>query len=87
MFDPKRPALSPSSLAQRLPPRKRESGFGAAMRIAKLGELAAIALVATICLCYAVMSRAQPADGYDSALDARTVTKCPGTSGAHHECR
>src|SRR5512132_3438606 len=31
---------------------------GGAMRIAKLGELAAIAFVATICFCYAVMARA-----------------------------
>ena len=41
----------------------------ALMRSDKLGELAAMALVAGICLCYAVNSRAQPPI---SAIDAKT---------------
>jgi hypothetical protein len=40
------------------------------MRTNKLGELAAIALVATICMCYAVMSRAQPIASAKDALAA-----------------
>ena len=37
------------------------------MRTAKLGELAAIGLVAAICLSYDMMSRAQPFDSASAA--------------------
>jgi hypothetical protein len=51
------------------------------MRIAKLGELAAIALVAAICLCYAMISRAQLPNSDPVADGARAVTHCHGTTG------
>jgi hypothetical protein len=45
------------------------------MRNDKLGELAGIALVATICLCYAVNTRAQPTI---SAIDAKATGELEG---------
>ena len=41
------------------------------MRASKLGELAVITVVATICLCYAVMSRAQSTGDAASAQTQR----------------
>ena len=49
------------------------------MRPAKLGELAAIALIATICLSYGVMARAQPA--LDPGGTSVTKNTAPPASG------